>query len=451
MTFILCILDGWGYSEEQKGNAIFHAKTPHWDNLIKKNPSSFLKTDGESVGLPNGQMGNSEVGHTNIGAGRIVLQNLPRIDKAFKDNAISKNNDTPPKSAINYIKNIETKLEKINNASLATVMGRYYAMDRDQRWDRVEKAYNAIAEGKNSEKAFVYSSGEEAILSSYSNDETDEFISPKIVNKYKGMEDGDALIMANFRADRVREILSSFVNPNFKEFNRKKNISFSNKIGFVEYSKELNPFIKSLFPPIKIKNGLGEIIAKNELKQLRLAETEKYAHVTFFFNGGNENKYKNEKRILIQSPKVKTYDLKPEMSADEVTKNLIEAIETNYHDLIIVNYANPDMVGHTGIFDATIKAIETIDNCLGKIIDTVEKTNSSILITADHGNAEQTIDIKTEKAHTAHSCNVVPCVLFDPKKQDIELKNGCLADIAPTILSIMGIEKPIEMTGSSLL
>ncbi|MHA1539696.1 MAG: 2,3-bisphosphoglycerate-independent phosphoglycerate mutase [Alphaproteobacteria bacterium] len=505
MTTVLCILDGWGYSEKEEGNAIFHAQTPHWDRLMVENPHTFLRTDGEAVGLPVGQMGNSEVGHMNIGAGRVVLQNLPRINRAFKDGDVAKSpailklidtlkitgkschlmgllsdggvhahqdhiiqltkilsdtgipvilhafldgRDTPPRSAAQYVHSLEASLENIENATLKTLTGRYFAMDRDQRWDRVEQAYNAIVLGNGRS----VSSGAAAVETAYAADENDEFVSPSIVEGYQGMEDGDALIMANFRADRAREILSALVDPNFEGFARQKIISFADAIGFVKYSESLDPFLKTLFAPSEIKNGLGELLAEKKLKQLRLAETEKYAHVTFFFNGGNETEYAGEDRILVPSPAVRTYDLKPEMAAQDVTDHLVSAIEKGAHDLIVVNYANPDMVGHTGVFDAVIQAIETIDNCLGQVLTAVKKTDASLFITADHGNAEQIVNYETGAAHTAHSCNVVPFVFLGSGAQkNVVLKDGCLADIAPTILTLMQVPQPIEMTGKSLL
>ena len=501
---VLCVLDGWGHSENIRYNAIASADTPIWDSLVKNYPHGLLKTSGIDVGLPEGQMGNSEVGHMNIGAGRIVLQDLPRIDAAIETGAIEgipsldnliiqlrensgtchlmglvspggvhahvdhivalikildssgikvilhgflDGRDTPPSSALNYLEYLDKKLARTKSFKLGTLSGRYWAMDRDKRWDRVGKAYLAItdANGFCAEDAYT------AIRSAYAKGVTDEFIEPIVLGDYQGMSDGDALMMANFRADRVRQILSAYLNPQFNGFIRTKKINFVTALGMTEYSDELNNMISALFPRITPKNVLGEEISKVGFKQLRLAETEKYAHVTFFLNGGREKVFQGEKRILIHSPKVRTYDLKPEMSAHEVTDNLVNAIIGKEFDLIVVNYANTDMVGHTGVFPAAVRAVETIDKCLGRMVEALHTTGGTALITADHGNAEQMFDVTENEHHTAHTINRVPIVLVNNHLKDTRLIDGKLADVAPTLLNLMGLAIPDGMTGQTLL
>lgn len=500
---VLCILDGWGQREEAVDNAISSAETPFWDKLVEESPKSLLNTSGLDVGLPDGQMGNSEVGHMNIGGGRIVMQNLPRIDKAFENGDIESDQqlldfvncvkdakgdahimglmspggvhshqkhmaslakiiaskgvsvkihafldgrDVPPASAVDYIKNFKNDVEGFD-VEVATVCGRYYAMDRDNRWDRVQLAYDAmvLAKGQKSDSL------EDAILKSYDNDVYDEFIKPIVLNGYAGMKNGDGLFMANFRSDRARQILTSFVNAEFDGFERSKVVEFSSRLGVVEYSKDLAKSVDTLFKPLELNNNLGQVIADNGLKQLRIAETEKYAHVTFFFNSGNEQEYNGEERILIPSPNVATYDLQPQMSAVEVTDNLVDAVKSKKFDLIVVNYANTDMVGHTGSFDAAVKAVEAIDGCLSRLVTAVEEVRGSIFITADHGNSEQMKDKETGQPHTSHTTNPVPFVLAGSGAEKYSLKDGSLCDIAPTILNILGIKQPEEMTGEVLI
>lgn len=500
---VLCILDGWGHREEEEHNAILGANAPFLKELYKY-PHSLLETSGLAVGLPEGQMGNSEVGHMNIGSGRVVMQSLPMIDIAVQDgslatktdlveaiNTLKKNGgtfhllglvsdggvhshqshiaalagiiskqgvpvaihafldgrDTPPASAQGFIKQLEKDISQYKNVKIATVSGRYYAMDRDNRWERVQLAYDAMVSGigKN------YPSAQAAIEASYADKKNDEFVLPCIIGNYQGMKDGDGVIMANFRADRVRQMLAALLDSKFNGFNRKKIIKFSAAIGMTEYSSELNKFLKTLFEPTELNNILGEIIAAKNMAQLRIAETEKYAHVTFFFNGGREEVFKGEERILVPSPKVATYELQPEMSAIEVTDKLVEAIDSGKFDLLVVNYANTDMVGHTGFEDAAIKAVKTVSECLERVVDAVIKHGGKILISADHGNAEQMVDDDGTTPHTAHTTNPVPLILAGKDVAGIKLKNGRLCDIAPTILELLGINKPKEMTGVSLI
>ena len=502
---MLLILDGWGYREEiTDDNAIEKGNTPNWHRLLEECPHGFVETSGLAVGLPEGQMGNSEVGHTNLGAGRVVMQDLPKIDLAIKNGSLAQNiilgdmintlknngkschlmglmspggvhsmqnhivalakiisdagvkvkihafldgRDTPPASAKDYLAQLSKDIEELNNVEIATIEGRFYAMDRDKRWDRVELAYNNIvlADGNR------FATADEAIKTSYENSVTDEFVIPAVIGDYKGMEDGDAVLMANFRADRAREILYALADSDFNGFERKKIIKLSNSVGMTEYSVDHNRFMKTIFPPEALVNILGEVIAENGLTQLRIAETEKYAHVTFFFNGGEEKEFKGEERILIASPKVATYDLKPEMSVYEVTEQLVKAIEDNRFDVIICNFANGDMVGHTGIMDAALKAVEAVDNCLGKVEQAIKNVGGVLIVTADHGNAEKMVDEKTGQPYTAHTVGKVQVVLVNDKSGVKALDNGCLADIAPTMLDLLKIKQPVEMTGKSLL
>ncbi len=500
---VLCILDGWGHREEDNNNAISLAKTPVWDRLTNKYPTSFLTTSSVEVGLPDGQMGNSEVGHMNLGAGRTMMQVLPRIDEAsdegFQSNKplkklikelkdtngamhmmgllssggvhshmqhfaplisiISEANikiflhlfldgrDAPPKSALKYLHEFKSQIEDIKDLQIATISGRYFPMDRDHRWGRVAKGYSAITEGIG----ISANNPDEAINNGYERNETDEFIQPTVIDGFSGMNDGDGLLMMNFRSDRVRQILTALVDPEFTGFKRKKQILFSVAAGMTDYSEFLNKKLVSLFPQQHISNSLGELLANAGKRQLRIAETEKYAHVTFFFNGGEETIFTGEDRILVPSPKVATYDLKPEMSANEVTERLQEAIATKNYDFILVNYANTDMVGHSGNLESAIKAVETIDSCLGKLESSVIKEGGMLFITADHGNAEMMMDEETGEPHTAHTTFPVPAVLINAPEEITSLKNGRLADVAPTLLPFLGIAIPSEMDGKSLL
>ena len=500
---VLCILDGWGDRDDGDDNAILKGDTPTWDSMKSAYPSAQLRASALDVGLPSGQMGNSEVGHMNLGAGRVVMQDLPRIDAAMTDGTIAGNDqlkaliqtltstrgtchllglvspggvhahqdhmvalagildsagiptrlhafldgrDTPPASAKDYVTRVIDQTADLNDFAIATMSGRYYAMDRDQNWDRIERAYRALAEavGQTSANAL------DAIDRGYADGITDEFILPTVIGGYDGMETGDAILMFNFRADRAREILASLVDPGFDEFSRQAP-PLSAAVGLTEYSTHLNQFCTALFPQRKLERILGEIVSDEGLTQLRIAETEKYAHVTFFFNGGEERVFDGEERILIPSPKVATYDLQPEMSAPEVTDALVDAIENTKFDLIIVNYANGDMVGHTGIMSAAVQAAETIDTCLQRLEESLLKVGGTMLITADHGNAERMADHETGQPHTAHTLSPVPAILVNPPPGVIGLEGGILADVAPTLLSLLGLSQPAEMTGRSLL
>ena len=502
---ILCILDGWGLTDDKRYSAIDNANLPFYKSLLEKYPHTKLEASGVAVGLPYGQMGNSEVGHTSIGAGRLILQDLPKITKVVMDGKMKKNQvlketikltkkskgsvhvmgllsdggvhsyidhiidvvrtvakegldvymhcfldgrDTPQKSAVAYLNKFIEETVAFKNVKIATLSGRYYAMDRDKNWDRIEKAYNVIVGGTDINFSI---NPIHVIEESYLNNITDEFIEPIAVNNYKGMKDGDSFIFCNFRADRARELSQALGQEDFNLFHREKIINFSAKVQFTEYSKEHNTYLKTMFPNEEIKKSLGEIISKKGLKQLRIAETEKYAHVTFFFNGGVEKEFEGEDRILVKSPAVATYDLQPEMSCIEVTDRLIEAINSEKYDFIVVNYANPDMVGHTGNMEATIKAVETIDKQLERLVGTVLSKNGTIFVTADHGNAEKMFDEKKNQPYTAHTTNLVPFIVVKNDTKNIELREqGTLCDIAPTVLKSMGISKPFCMSGKSL-
>ena len=501
---VLCILDGWGERPDGDDNAIERAKTPVWHRLMRRWPHAQLEASEHYVGLPDGQMGNSEVGHTNLGAGRVVMQDLPRIDKAIADgnlagmpalkdfiaklkarqgtahvmgllspggvhshqrqiaalatiladagvpvavHAFLDGRDTPPKSAIGYLKQFEADVAGHGNVGIATVAGRYYAMDRDKRWDRVEKAYRALTagEGEHAEDAV------KAVEAAYARGESDEFVLPTAIGNYPGMRNGDGVLFANFRADRIREIAGALVDPDFSGFARDKRIAYVAALGLVEYSEQLNSFLATLFPPEDLRDTFGEIVANAGMKQLRIAETEKYAHVTFFFNGGRETVFPGEERILVPSPKVATYDLQPEMSAPEVTDKVVEAIGSGRFDVVVLNYANTDMVGHTGHLDAAIAAVETVDRCLGRLDNAVEAAGGTLVITADHGNAEMMRDPETGEPHTAHTLNPVPFIIVNPPAAIERVENGRLADVAPTLLDILGLPKPAAMTGHSLI
>ena len=502
---MLMILDGFGINENKKANAIELANTPNIDKLMKTWPTTQIHTSGLDVGLPEGQMGNSEVGHTNIGAGRIVYQDLTRITKSIEEGDFfsikelteaiencKKHNsklhimgllsdggvhshirhlaallelakrkdfenvyvhcfldgrDTPPASGESYIMKLQEKMKEKGVGKIASISGRFYAMDRDKRWERVSKAYDALVNGEG-EKA---TSAITAIESSYQQEILDEFVVPTVICNSNNeplatIQNHDSVIFFNFRPDRAREITRSLVDPEFNGFKVKPlNLYY---VCFTQYDETI-PNVHIAFKPESLKNTFGEYISHKGLKQLRIAETEKYAHVTFFFNGGEEKQYPGEDRILVPSPKVETYDMQPEMSAVEVTNKVVEAIQSDKYDCIILNYANPDMVGHTGNLEAAIKAIETIDDCVAKVVNTVEEKGGIIIMTADHGNAEQMIDYKTGEPHTAHTTNPVPLVLIGV--EGVKLKEGKLADLAPTMLELMEIEKPEEMTGKSLI
>jgi len=501
---VLCILDGWGYREDKSFNAIEVGKTPNWHKFIETYPHSFIETSGLNVGLPDGQMGNSEVGHTNLGAGRVVMQDLPRIDESIKNDTLKTNtvlvemvetlkktngtahlmglmspggvhshlnhfvalarildNEdipvrihafldgryTPPDSARRFVAEFERKTADLTNCKIATLGGRYYAMDRDNRWERVSLAYDAMVDADG----VCFACADDAIAASYNNGKYDEFMLPAVISDYKGMKDGDGVLMVNYRADRAREITEMLLNPEFDKTPRTRVVNFAFAAGMAEYSVEHNKWLKTLFPPQALTHIFGEVLAENKKTQLRIAETEKYAHVTFFFNGGEEKMFDGEERILVPSPKVATYDLQPEMSALEVTEKLIDAVKSDKFDAIIVNYANGDMVGHTGIMDAAVKAVETVDECIGRVAEAVCQAGGCMLITADHGNAEQMQDPVTKGPYTAHTVGKVQAVLVCPPNEVKGLKDGRLADIAPTLLELMHIQKPEEMTGTSLI
>lgn len=503
---ILIILDGWGLNPKKEGNAVALANTPTMDYLMAHYPWTTLKAHGEAVGLPEGVMGNSEVGHLNLGAGRIVYQDVTRINKAIRDGSFFENptlveamkkaknarlhllglisdgrvhssmthiygllemakrhglkdvfihgftdgRDTPPKSALRYIQAVEGYIKEIGVGEFATVSGRYYAMDRDTRWERTQLAYEAMVLGEGV-KADVPT---EAIEKAYERGETDEFIKPTVIIKngqpVATIDDKDVVIVFNFRADRVRQITRALTQKDFSFFERKKWPVLSYFVCMTEYDKTFN--LPVAFPPEHLKNILGEVISQHGWRQLRIAETEKYAHVTYFFNGGKEDPFPGEDRCLIPSPReVPTYDLKPEMSAPKITEELIKRLKIGKYQFIVLNFANGDMVGHTGVLEATIKACETVDLCLGKILAEIERQKGVAFVTADHGNAEQMIDYETGHPHTAHTLNPVPFIVVKAPVPAIKLRSGILADVAPTILTVASLPIPPEMTGKSLL
>ena len=500
---LLCILDGWGWRTDPTDNAIAAARTPNYSKLLAECPHALLQTSGRAVGLPSGQMGNSEVGHMNIGAGRVVAQDLPRIDAAIEDGSLAKNpllqelirktkatnggvhlmgllspggvhshqdqmaalvrilsaaglpvlvhafldgRDTPPKSARGFLEKFLNDIHDCAGVRLATVAGRYYAMDRDKRWDRVEKAYAAMVDASARRFDDVFA----ALDASYADNVTDEFVLPAVLNDYAGMADGDAFLFANFRADRAREICLALLEKKFDVIERARVVKFSACAGMTEYSEELKALMPALFPPQDVRESLGEVMAEHHLKQLRIAETEKYAHVTFFLNAGREEPFMGEDRILVPSPKVSTYDHKPEMSAYLVTDQLVEAIDSGKYDLIVCNYANADMVGHTGVMAAAVKAVDVIDECLGRLMAALDKAGGFMLLSADHGNIELMKDPQTGEPFTQHTTFDVPILAYGVAK-GAKLENGRLADIAPTMLALMGIAQPKVMTGHSLL
>ncbi len=504
---LLMILDGWGINPAKENNAVALADTPNMDRLQREYPCTRLEASGMSVGLPEGQMGNSEVGHLNIGAGRIVYQDLTRITKSVTDGSFFKKTafldcisktrrsggrlhlagllsdggvhshnthlyallelarreglqdvfvhcfldgrDTPPRSALGYVVALEQEMNRIGVGRIATVMGRYYAMDRDNRWDRVEQAYTAMVHGKGHAAVSAFA----AVEASYAAGVTDEFVVPSVVRNgdppVGTVRDGDGFIFFNFRSDRAREITRAFNDPGFSGFSRQSRPSFASFVCMTEYDETFG--LPVAFAPEELTHILGQVVADAGLRQLRIAETEKYAHVTFFFNGGNETPFPGEDRVLIPSPKeVPTYDLKPEMSAFGVTEELLTRLEEDRYDFVVLNYANADMVGHTGVQDAAVRAIAAVDACIGKVVDKVLSKGGALLITADHGNAENMVD-ENGNPHTAHTCNPVPLVLVDDTRRTVGLCAGILADIAPTLLELLGIPQPAEMTGKSLL
>jgi 2,3-bisphosphoglycerate-independent phosphoglycerate mutase len=505
---VLMVLDGWGVSTGKGLDAIASARTPRMNELKARFPTTTLGASGADVGLPDGQIGNSEVGHLNLGAGRVVYQDLTRINLAIDSGDFFKNpvfleafektgngsgtlhimglmsdggvhshirqikalasmaadrgvarvffhcfmdgRDTPPNSGIRYIGEMEDHLESLGNAQVASVMGRYYAMDRDNRWERVEKAYRALVSGEG----VVAASGRAAVDGAYRRGETDEFIKPTVITRDGSpvgvMSDGDGVIFMNFRADRAREITHALNDREFDRFDRVGPPALSSYVCLTEYDESFNYPVA--YPVVPFKGIMGEVISEHGLTQLRIAETEKYAHVTFFFNGGEEKVFPGEERVLIPSPKeVPTYDLKPEMSAEEVTVELLDRLDSGRYDFILVNYANTDMVGHTGVFKAAVAAVEKVDSCLGRVADAISRMGGVLLVTSDHGNAESMQD-PDGTPHTAHTTNKVPLVLVGPayNRQMPRLKEGRLADVAPTILKIMGIQQPPEMTGVPL-
>ncbi|TMP16162.1 2,3-bisphosphoglycerate-independent phosphoglycerate mutase [Pseudoalteromonas sp. S2893] len=503
---VLMILDGWGYREDEQSNAILAANTPVLDNLWATRPRTLISGSGLDVGLPEGQMGNSEVGHVNLGAGRVVYQDFTRITKAINDGefdstpALVENidkavaagkavhimgllspggvhshedhivasiqlaakrgakvvyfhgfldgRDTPPRSAKASIERIEALFAELNCGRLASLVGRYYAMDRDNRWNRVEKAYNVMALG---EGEFNYADGVSALEAAYERDENDEFVAPTTITP-QGTEaaqinDGDTIIFANFRADRAREITRAFVEPGFDGFEKKKSPQLSAFVMMTEYSADIDAPVA--FGPTPLVNVLGEWLEKNGKTQLRISETEKYAHVTFFFSGGREDEFEGESRELIPSPQVATYDLQPEMNSEMLTDKLIEAIKSGKFDAIICNYPNGDMVGHSGVFEAAVKACEAVDACIGRVVEALDEFGGEALITADHGNAEQMANTATGQAHTAHTSEPVPFIYVGRDATPSEGK--ALSDVAPTMLHLMGMEQPSEMTGTPIM
>ena len=503
----LIILDGFALGEDIPGNAVQAAATPQLDYLFSQYPFCQLEASGLDVGLPEGQMGNSEVGHTNIGAGRVVFQDLPRISRAIEEGTFFQNpayleaiqacrengsalhlmgllsdggvhshidhlfalldlakaqgleqvyihvfldgRDVSPTSGLGYVRQLQAKLQTLGVGQIADVMGRYYAMDRDNRWDRVEKAYRAIAFGEGIQAECPY----DAVKASYEKEVYDEFVVPTVIMRdgkpTATVNDGDSIIFFNFRPDRAREITRAFCADEFDGFDRgeRKKVTY---ICFTEYDVTI-PNKEVAFNKVEIKNTFGEFLASKGLKQARIAETEKYAHVTFFFNGGVEAPNPGEDRILVNSPKVATYDLKPEMSAYEVCDKLVEAIKSDKYDVIIINFANPDMVGHTGVESAAIKAVEAVDTCVGRAVEALKEVDGQMILCADHGNCEQLVDYTTGVPFTAHTTNPVPFILINYDPAYTLKEGGCLADLAPTLIDMMGLEKPVEMTGHSLL
>lgn len=500
---ILLILDGWGMSDSTENNAIHAANTPNWDRLWETYPHTGIRTSGPAVGLPGGQMGNSEVGHLNLGSGRVVYQEFTRVSRSIRTGSFFSNltlteavdaaakkgtavhvlgllspggvhsheehihamvklahergveqiyvhafldgRDMPPKSAEPSLVKMQQVFEEVGNGRLATMVGRYFAMDRDNRWDRICTAYDLLTQGI---AAHEFDDPVEALQAAYERAETDEFVAPTRIGEAVSVNDGDVIINMNYRSDRVRQITRPFIEKDFVLFDRKATPAIDRYVSLTEYNKDFD--IPVAYPPERLVNTFGEYIAKLGMHQLRIAETEKYAHVTFFFNGGVEEPNEGEERILVPSPTVSTYDLQPEMSAHEVTDKLVEAIQGGTFDTIICNYANGDMVGHTGKLEAATKAVEVLDECIGRVCDAAIAAGGEVLITADHGNVEQMLDTEIDQPHTAHTTNLVP-LIYVGKQADTLKENGALCDIAPTLLQIMGLAQPNEMTGHSLL
>ncbi|MBO1359364.1 2,3-bisphosphoglycerate-independent phosphoglycerate mutase [Acetobacter sacchari] len=497
---MLVILDGFGWREDDADNAVRQASTPTFDRLWAEGPHTFLDTSGEDVGLPDGQMGNSEVGHLNIGAGRVVMQELPRISRSLRDGSLAANpvltafidtlrknggtchllglvspggvhahqdhavglarivaaagvpvafhiftdgRDTAPQSGKDYVAKLLADMP--DGVTVASISGRYYAMDRDNRWERVSRVYDVLtsASGPRAESAGA------VLDASYKAEVTDEFVEPTVLGDYAGMKDGDGILSFNFRADRIRELLNALLDPDFTGFERKAVRRFAAAVAMTRYSDDLARLTTVLFPPQSLTQLLGEVVSAAGKTQLRMAETEKYPHVTYFLNGGREAQFDGEDRIMVPSPKVATYDLQPEMSAPELTDRAVEAIDSGKYDLIVLNFANPDMVGHTGVLKAAIKAVETVDTGLGKIADAIARQGGALLVTADHGNCELMRDPETGGPHTAHTLNQVPCVLAGVP--GVTLRPGRLADLAPTLLALMKVAQPEAMTGQSLI
>ena len=500
---VLMILDGFGHSDSPEFNAIHAANKPVYDRLLANQPHGLISGSGMDVGLPDGQMGNSEVGHMNLGAGRVVYQDFTRVTKAIRDGEFFENpnicaavdkavaagkavhilgllsdggvhshqdhlvamaelaakrgaqqiylhafldgRDTPPKSAQHSIELMQATFTRLGKGRVASLIGRYFAMDRDNRWDRVEQAYHLIVEGKAEHHADYAVDG---LIAAYERGETDEFVKATTIGEPVRVEDGDAVVFMNFRADRARELTRCFVEPGFDAFQRTRVPQLAGFVMLTQYAASIPT--PSAFAPEPLTNVLGEYLANNGKTQLRIAETEKYAHVTFFFSGGREEPFEGEERILIPSPQVATYDMQPEMSAPEVTDRIVEAIEQQRYDVIIVNYANGDMVGHTGVFEAAVKAVECLDKCMGRIVEALDKVGGEALITADHGNVEQMEDAMTGQAHTAHTCEPVPFIYYGKRKLKVR-EGGVLADVAPTMLTLLGLPVPTEMTGRSIV
>jgi 2,3-bisphosphoglycerate-independent phosphoglycerate mutase len=500
---VLIILDGWGHREDSRDNAIAGARTPTWDRLWREAPHTLISGSGTDVGLPEGQMGNSEVGHMSLGSGRVVYQNISRIDLAISDGSFDSNpayceavdaavqgggavhvmgllspggvhsherqllaalrlaakrgaqkiylhafldgRDTPPRSAASSLAAAEECFAALGRGRIASLCGRYFAMDRDQRWDRVEAAYRLLTEGEG----HAADSAAAGLEAAYARDESDEFVAPTRIGEAAPISDGDAVLFMNFRADRARELTHALVDDDFTGFDRRRRPQLAGLVTTTEYAADID--VPCAFPSESLENVLGAWIAERGMTQLRIAETEKYAHVTFFVRGGHEDPFAGERRVLVPSPDVPTYDLKPEMSAPEVTDRLVEAIRSCEYDLIVCNYANGDMVGHTGNYDAAVAAVETLDHCLARVEEAVRETGAQALITADHGNCEQMVDHQAGQAHTQHTTELVPLVYIGDRVSALSPAGGVLADVAPTLLGLMGVEQPPQMSGHSLV